>query len=203
VLSNEDAARDGIVRYCRRLWKRRLVTGTSGNVSVKLSDGTMLVTPSQRSLGSLRAVDIVHVGADGRALDPAQRPSSEFPLHLAAYRARHDANCVIHTHPTFCVVWSAMGEVFPQETVGSRETLGPVGWCAYFPAGSQELADACGERFAGGVDTVLMERHGLTTIGPALEDAFVLADLAEEAARVAYFVTAGRKQADKESGGPS
>ena len=184
---HEKDLRASMVRYCARLWDRRLVTGTSGNVSVRVDDRDVLATPAGRSLGSLTPGDIVRVDAGGVPRDAAQRPTSELPLHLAAYRARPDAVCVIHTHPTFCVVWSKCGTIFPQDTVGARETLGPVAWTAFLPAGSVELAALCAGEFQRGFDTVLMERHGLSTIGKSLEDAFVLADLAEEAARVAYF----------------
>ncbi|MBV8490214.1 MAG: class II aldolase/adducin family protein [Candidatus Eremiobacteraeota bacterium] len=193
-MKREERARRDIVRCAQRLWERRLVTGTSGNVSVKLADGSLLVTPSRRSLALLGPGDIVRVAASGELLDAKGLPSSELPLHLAAYRARSDAACVVHTHPTFCVVWSRQGRVFPQDTVGARETLGPVGWVPYRPPGSQELANLCAEAFATPVDVVLMERHGLSAIGDALEAAFDTTDLAEEAARVAYFGTlAGRE----------
>lgn len=185
----EDSARAEIIACGARLWNRRLVSGTSGNVSVRLDDGDLLVTPAGRSLERLDATEIVRVTSDGRARDPAQRPTSELPLHLAVYRARGDVRCVVHTHPTFCVVWSLRGRCFPQETVGSRESLGPVAWTAYHPTGTAELAAACGEAFSHGNDVVLMERHGLSAIGDGLERAFVLTDQAEEAAKVAYFAS--------------
>ncbi|HTA40267.1 MAG TPA: class II aldolase/adducin family protein [Candidatus Acidoferrales bacterium] len=184
---HEKDLRASMVRYCEQLWDRRLVSGTSGNVSVRLEDGDVLATPAGRSLGRLLPGDIVRVDALGAPRDAAQRPTSELPLHLAAYRARPDAACLIHTHPTFCVVWSKCGTIFPQDTVGARETLGPVAWTAFLPAGSAELAALCAGEFARGFDTVLMERHGLSTLGKTLEEAFVLTDLAEEAARIAYF----------------
>jgi L-fuculose-phosphate aldolase len=177
-----------IVRCCTRLWNRRLVTGTSGNVSFRLANGDVLVTPSRRSLEGLRVDELVLVDANGRPHD-AQRPTSELPLHLAAYRARPDARCVVHTHPTFCVVWSRTGRLFPQDTVGARETLGLVGWTPYFPPGSMELAQCCADEFARGADTVLMERHGLSCVGENLDAAFALTDLAEEAARIAYYAS--------------
>jgi len=93
----------------------------------------------------------------------------------------------VHTHPTFCVVWSKFGDVFPRDTVGAVETLGAVGWAGYAPPGSTELADSAAGVFAAGIDTVLMERHGLSVAASGLEQAFVLTDLAEEAARIAYF----------------
>jgi L-fuculose-phosphate aldolase len=184
---NDERARAELAAYCTRLWDRRLVTGTSGNASVKLDDGDVLVTPASRSLAALALSELVRVGPDGQRRDASQRPTSELPLHLAAYRARADARCVVHTHPTFCVVWSLSGRVFPQETVGARETLGPVAWTPFRPNGTAELAEVCRQAFAQGFNTVLMERHGLSTIGPQLETAFLLTDLAEEAARVAYF----------------
>ncbi|MBV8723065.1 MAG: class II aldolase/adducin family protein [Candidatus Eremiobacteraeota bacterium] len=186
---SEESARSAIVAYGARLWQRGLVSGTSGNVSVKLDGGDLLVTPSGRSLGTLGVDDIVRVGGDGTPRDAARRPTSELPLHLAAYRVRADVRCVVHTHPTFCVVWSVRGRSFPQETVGARETLGPVAWTSYRPNGSQELAEACAEAFAKNFDVVLMERHGLSAISEDLERAFDLTDQAEDAARVAYFAS--------------
>lgn len=184
----EAQAREAIANYCRLLWERRLVTGTSGNVSVRLNDGDLLVTPTQISLRSLSESIPVRVEANG-VPRPGQRlsPTTELPLHVAAYAARPDVRAVIHTHPTFCVVWTKTGRVFERDTVGARETLGEVTFTPYFPPGSQELAGVTSTAFAGGVNTVLMERHGLSTVGPDLETAFNLTDLAEEAARIAYF----------------
>jgi L-fuculose-phosphate aldolase len=187
LTAHEAAARAEIARYCRLLWDRRLVTGTSGNVSARLEDGDVLVTPSGISLRDLPDSALVRVDARGIARDPDRRPSSELPLHLAAYVARPDIRCVVHTHPTFCVVWSKIGAMFPRDTVGARETLGPIAWTAYRDPGTHELADLCATEFARGVDTVVMERHGVSAIGASLEQAFVATDLAEEAARIAYF----------------
>ncbi len=186
-MQSDARARSEIAHYCRLLWDRRLVTGTSGNVSVRLDDGDLLVTPSGVSLRELYENDIVRVDAHGTPRNPQQRPTSELPLHLAAYDVRADARCIIHTHPTFCVVWSKVGSVFPRDTVGARETLGPVAWTAYRDPGTHDLARLCAVEFSRGFDTVVMERHGVSTVATTLEHAFVLTDLAEEAARIAYF----------------
>jgi ribulose-5-phosphate 4-epimerase/fuculose-1-phosphate aldolase len=184
---NQAGARAELVRCGRRLWDRRLVTGSSGNLSVRLPDGTLLVTPSAHSLGDLEPSDLVLVDAQGIALDPVQRATSELPLHLAAYRVRPDIVCVVHTHPTMCVVWSKTGAIFPRDTVGARETLRDCAWTPYRKNGTPELAQICAERFAAGIDVVIMERHGLCVLGQSLDDAFVQTDLAEEAARIAYY----------------
>ena len=184
---NERQARAQIVRYCALLWDRRLVTGTSGNVSVRLDEGDLLVTPTLRSLRSLDEDELVRTDRDGKPRDGQGRPTSELPLHIAAYAARDDVQAVVHTHPTFCVVWSMTGTLFARDTVGARETLGEVAWTPYAPPGSPELARITAAQFALGINTVLMERHGLSAVGPDLETAFALTDLAEEAARIASF----------------
>jgi L-fuculose-phosphate aldolase len=191
--TTEERARRAIVRCASRLWKRRLVTGTSGNVSMKLRDGSILITPSRRSLATLEPEAIVRISPSEELADATQRPSSELPLHVAAYRTRPAVRCVVHTHPTFCVVWSRNGRVFPQDTVGARETLGPVGWTPYRPPGSAELAALCAQAFASGIDIVLMERHGLSVVGETLDEAFDATDLAEEAARIAFFGALGER----------
>ena len=187
-----DAARE-LAAYCRELWERRLVSGTSGNLSVRLRNGDLLVTPAGRSLRDLRADELVRTDANGASREAGLRPTSEVALHAATYAARPDARAVVHAHPTFCVVWSRYGIPLPCDTVGARETLGAVAWTPYLPPGSLELANALAAQFATGIDAVLMASHGLSTIGPTLEHAFALADAAEEAARVAYFKKSFRR----------
>ncbi len=180
-------AREELVDYCRRLWERRLVSGTSGNVSLRLSANEVLVTPSQRALGALEPSELVLVDAAGAPRDAAQRPTSELPLHLAAYAVRPEISCVMHTHPTMSVVYSKTGALFPRDTVGASESLGTAAWTPYRKNGTQELADLCAAEFARGVDVVVMERHGLCVVADSLEEAFDQTDLAEEASRIAYY----------------
>lgn len=163
------------------------MTGSSGNISVRLADGDLLATPTLRSLRRLDPAEIVRTDPNGVPRDPVQHATSELPLHVAAYRARPDVRALIHTHPTFCVVCSKRGRVFERDTVGARETLGEVAWTPYRPPGSRELAEITAAEFSRGIDIVLMERHGLSAVGRDLEEAFVSTDLAEEAARIDFF----------------
>lgn len=183
---DEVAARAAIVAYGRRLYERGLVAGSSGNISVRLDDGTLVVTPTTRSLGSLEPDDLVRCGADGTSLDARRRPTSELPLHVAAYRVRPEVRCVIHTHPTYCVGWSKTGALFPLDTVGAIESLGPIAFTRYARSGTQELADLCADAFAAEVDTIVMERHGLSSVAADLETAFQRTDLAEQTAQIEF-----------------
>jgi len=182
----EAQARDALVRCGRRLWQRRLVSGTSGNLSYRMDDGTLLATPSAVSLDDVTPDALVALDASGTPRRGGT-PTSELPLHLAAYRVRPDINCVVHTHPTMCVVWSKTGNIFPRDTVGASETLRNCVWTPFRPNGSSELAEICAAQFAQGVDVVMMERHGLSVVSTHLDDALNQTDLAEEAARIAYY----------------
>lgn len=182
----EAQARARIVDVGRRVWQRRLTSGSSGNISVRLAGGDMVVTPSGKSLENLASGDLVRVDADGNARESGV-PTSELPLHVAAYRVRPDIHCVVHTHPTFSVVWSRTGALFPRDTVGAMESLRACAWTPYHKNGTRELAEVCAAEFAQGADVVMMERHGVSVVASTLEEAFVQTDLCEEAARIAYF----------------
>ena len=170
----------------RALWERRLVSGSSGNLSARLEDGTVLMTPPGVSLRALKAKDLVLTDPSGNSRNKEQRPTSEFHLHVAAYQTREDITVAVHTHPTFCVIWSKHNSTLPRDTVGARETLRDVVVAPYQPPGSIALADQVGIALRE-VDNVLMERHGFLAVSSSFEDAFLQTDLAEEAARIAYF----------------
>ncbi len=183
---NEAEARREIARYASLVWERGLVAGASGNISMRLADGTIVATPTGRSLRAVTPDELVALDPSGRVRDPERKPTSELFLHLAAYRARPEIACVIHAHPTYCVAWSKCGAMFPLDTVGAMESLGRVAYTPFAPPGSQELADRCACAFAAGNDTVIMERHGISSVGATLEAAFVRADLAEQTAHLEY-----------------
>lgn len=179
-------ARQEIVRCAHALWGRGLVSGSSGNISVRLENGDILITPTRKALGLLRKSDVVRIDRDGTALDGG-RPSSEWRLHVAAYGARADIEVVVHTHPTFCVVWSAQDRLYPRDTVAATESLSPMKLVAFYPNGTQELADATRAALADGTPLALLARHGLVAVAREIDDAYVQTDLAEECAKVAYF----------------
>lgn len=179
-------AREQIVGCAHALWERGLVTGSSGNISVKLDDGDILITPTRKALGFLRKSDVVRIDVHGKPREEG-KPSSEWRLHVAAYAARDDIEVVVHTHPTFCVVWSAQDRLYPRDTVASTESLAPMKLVPFHPNGTQALADATREVLADGTPLALLARHGLVAVSDDMEAAYVQTDLAEECAKVAYF----------------
>ena len=175
-----------LIEVGRELWKRQLVTGSSGNLSARLDDGSLIMTRAAVSLRDLSAADLIVTDPAGKPNDDQERPTTEYQLHVAAYRTREDISVALHAHPTFCVVWSKLSSVLPRDTVGARETLRDVVVAPYRPPGTAALADEVA-RALKRADNVLMERHGFLAVSSSIEDAFLQTDLAEEAARIAYF----------------
>ncbi len=100
--------RDEIARVGASLHQRGYVHASAGNISVKLDDGSFLITPTDASLGTLDAQRLAHVGADG-AQFAGDRASKTLALHRRIYDSDPDARCVLHTHATHTVALTLAG----------------------------------------------------------------------------------------------
>ncbi|WP_203433108.1 class II aldolase/adducin family protein [Jiangella asiatica] len=163
-----------LIRACRRLAALGLSPGGSGNVSVRVGD-QVFVTPTGSSLGRVTEDDLAVLTADGTSLS-ANRPSKEFPLHLAAYRVRPRAQAIVHLHSVHAVAASCLADPLPTLTPYQVTRLGPLPVAPYAPPGSQDLADGVAALMAGH-HAVLMANHGSVV---AADDVDLAADLAEE-----------------------
>ncbi len=164
--------RRDIVHYGRLLYERRLTTGTSGNVSVRLNDGTMLITPTGVCKGMLREYDLIKVDiGTGRTVSEG-KPSMETPFHQAAYLARRNVGAVIHCHPIFATVL-ACSNVPPRTdlTPEGLMVLKDVPVIPYAQPGSEALARNIGEAL-GKASACLLENHGAIAVGRSVEEAY-------------------------------
>jgi L-fuculose-phosphate aldolase len=177
-------AEAAITRVCRRLYERGLVAGPDGNVSVRLGDGTILVTPAGMSKVDVESEDLVLVDASGRVLDGSRRPSSELALHLTAYNRRSDVRAVVHAHPPTATGFSVAGEsmeapVLPEVIL----QMNAIPLVPYVTPGTGALAEVCGPHMDR-YDAFLMANHGATTLGATLEVAHQRMESLEHAAKI-------------------
>ncbi|MEA2090104.1 MAG: class II aldolase/adducin family protein [Thermoproteota archaeon] len=164
-----------LVKVCRLLYRKRLVAGSQGNISCRVSDVVFLIKHTGVSFKSIRPENFVLMDNNGRSLTQGE-PSIEKFMHLKIYENRPDINFVIHTHP-------------PQVIKLSRELQGPLKFSSaigelsvvdYFPPGSLELADAVAEALKDQLrKAVVLKDHGLVTVGSTLKDAYDLTLLVE------------------------
>jgi L-fuculose-phosphate aldolase len=178
------AARREIVEVCRRLYERGLIAGPDGNVSVRMADGRVLVTPAGLSKVEVRPGNLVEVDLDGKKLRGTHRPSSELGMHLRIYRRRPDVRAVVHAHPpaaTACAVagLGVAADVLPELIL----QLGEVPLVPYATPGTEAVADGL-EPFLERHDAFLMANHGATTTGATLRLAHQRMESLEHAARI-------------------
>ena len=167
---NEPDGRTELVSVCRMLYDRKLTVSAGGNVSVRMDDGTFLITPSGKNKGLLNEKDIVRIDRNGISLDGG-KPSIERFLHLALYDSNPYVNAVVHCHPLYCTALAVRGEkvdcgLTPEGVI----LLGEVPMIGYHTPGSAELVEAVRTEHTHMAMT--MARHGALTQGKDLTEAY-------------------------------
>lgn len=180
---DEASLRRELVTVCRRAYERGMISGTDGNVSGRLSEDRILVTPAGVNKGYLEPGDLVECDLDGRAVVGGS-PSTEVLLHTAVYRVRPDAWGVVHAHPPSCVALTLVGigmdEPVIPEIVGA---LGRVPTAPYATPGTADLP-ASFLPLAERHDAFLLERHGSVTLGNSPAQAMDRLEMIEHAATI-------------------
>lgn len=181
---SEPALRAAIVQVCRRLWERGLVAGQDGNVSARLDEERILVTPSGFSKVDVGPDDLVVLALDGTKVSGAHRPSSEIAVHLRAYQRRDDIAAVVHAHPPTATGLAVAGESLPDNVLPEVTLLlGTVPLVRYATPGTTELADQF-EPYWANHQAFLMANHGALTVGPTVRLAHQRMETIEHAARI-------------------
>jgi L-fuculose-phosphate aldolase len=186
----ETRLRTALCRIGALCYQKGYIVGADGNLSARLRDGTVLVTPAGAMKGFLEPQHLAHVDLDGRVLDTGPRPSTEIAIPLVSYRERADVEAVIHTHPPHAVALSIAGvdlqlPVIPEVIV----TIGGTPTTPYATPGTHELPESIREVVRCS-DTLIMKNHGAVTLGANLMDAFKKLDMVEHTARILWLVHA-------------
>lgn len=164
--------RELICERMDRIYRYRMTTTSGGNLSIRDESGDIWITPAKLDKGRLRPSDIVRVGADG-SLHGDAPPSSELPLHQAIYRARANVGAIVHAHPVALVAFSIVHEV-PSTRVfhQAHTTCGEGSFAAYCLPGSPELGGSVVQALGAAQHCVILENHGVVTVGGDLAQAF-------------------------------
>jgi ribulose-5-phosphate 4-epimerase/fuculose-1-phosphate aldolase len=183
--------REEICRLGRSLFERGLTPGSSGNISVRVDDGSWLVTPTNASLGFLDPARITELDRTGRVIS-GDAPTKEIPLHAALYESRGDARAVVHLHSTHSVALSMLPEIDPRAVLPPMTPYylmraGQTALVPYHRPGDPAVADAI-RGLAGKYASVLLANHGPVVAGETLEAAVFAIEELEETARLYLLV---------------
>jgi len=180
---NNKEARNLICESGRSLVEKGLVSRTWGNISIRLDENTMLITPSGRTYEDLMPEDIVLVHIDSLKYEGSIKPSSEFVLHAEIYKQRKNINAVIHTHQMNASTVAAAHREVPPILDDMAQIIGPTVRVAdYALPGTKKIVRKTIKALRGR-NAALMANHGAVCIGRDMDEAFVVCEVLEKACK--------------------
>lgn len=185
-MSEEADLRESIARAAQSLFQRGFTHGATGNISARLSDGRLLVTPTGSSFGALDPGRLAMFDSEGRQID-GDPPTKEVALHTAFYDTRA-CGAVVHLHGTHSVALSVLPDtdpdsVLPPLTAYSVMKLGKVKLLPYIRPGDPEMGRAV-RGLAGKRAAVLLAHHGPVVSAKDLGAAVEATEELEETAKL-------------------
>lgn len=185
MITPEPLLRRDMIRWVSRVAEAGWVANHDGNATMRLPASRFLSTPTAMLKSEVREADLLILAADGRVLTGRHRPFSERVLHMAVYEARPDVGAVLHAHPPYATAFAVSGRtVNPCVIAEAVVSLGDhIPLVPYGMPGSQVLTDAVAAA-SQWYDALLLENHGVITMGRDLEQAYSRMELLEHLARI-------------------
>ena len=182
----EKHLRKEIVTICRRISAMGYTCATEGNISAKINDTKILITPTNTNKSLVREGDIITVDKNGLQLSGNMKPSSEIALHIKIYSIRRDVKAIVHAHPPIATALTVAGirldkPLLPEVII----TLGSIPTARYATPTTKLLAESV-KQLVKYNDAILLERHGSVTVGRTLQEAYENLERLEWAAKVTF-----------------
>ena len=198
--NNYKLERREVARFMRRLYRQGLTTTSGGNISLKVSDDIIVITPSATDKGRMKWREVGIMSLEGDNLTPELKPSIEHEMHLSIYRKKNDITAIVHAHPLFASAFTAMKcTIDTNLTAEAKAVCGDPCLVRYALMGTEELASLASDCILKS-DILLLENHGVLATGSSLLHAFDKLEVLENAARMTMIVDmAGRKKPLKKS----
>jgi L-fuculose-phosphate aldolase len=184
AVSTEATLRADIVEVGRRLYARGYTASNDGNISVRLDDGRLLMTPTGVCKGFMAPEMMCITDLDGRKLEGDRDPSSEMQMHLEVYRRRPDVRAVVHAHPPTATGFAVAGIPLDRAVLAEVvTTLGSVPIAEYATPSTKELPEAV-RQYVQAHDGMLLANHGALTLGTDLFAAYYKMETIEHFAKI-------------------
>ncbi|AMJ60859.1 class II aldolase/adducin family protein [Bosea sp. PAMC 26642] len=190
---SEATLRADIVAVAQAIDRAGFCPSKSGNVSARF-DGGLLITPSGLPYAQTQPEDLIHLSLDGSVLGGTREPSSEWPFHVAIYKARPDAQAIVHTHSPRATALASTRRGIPAFHYMIALCGGADVRCAeYATFGTPELARNAVEALEGR-KAVLLANHGVIALGGSLAGAHqIVAEVENLAGQYLDILAAGLK----------
>ena len=157
---------EDVLQAAKDMLKVGLTAGTSGNISGRLDDGNVVITPSSVDYETMTLEDLVVLDMDGNVVEGTRHASSEKALHLECYKLYDEVRSVIHSHPIWATMFACARQPIPALIDEFAIYVGGDVPCAeYAMSGTPDLGVNAAECVKD-VGTALLASHGMVTVGP-------------------------------------
>lgn len=181
--------RKEIISAGKRMYKRGYVAANDGNISARIDENRILITPTGVSKGFMNPSDLSIVDYNGKLIKGNKKPSSEFLMHLKIYKTRNDVNSVCHSHPPYSTAFAVAGKALDQYILPEAIiVLGKVPLIKYGVPGSDSFSDAL-LPYLKNHDAFLLANHGVVTIGNTVLSAYHKMETVEHFAQILFIAS--------------
>lgn len=174
--------RRNILEYGMDLVRKDLVYGAWGNVSARMDDGRMLITPSSMDYFEMRIEDIVEVGIESLDAEGQRTPSGDMKMHAEMYRNLPGCNAIVHTHSNALSVFAACEAGFAINDPNLSKLIGDIKVVPFGDTSSQVFTENLISTMSD-THAAILAHHGAVFYGPSLEIVFSIAEAVELMAR--------------------
>ncbi|NMC29126.1 MAG: class II aldolase/adducin family protein [Pelolinea sp.] len=166
-----------------------LIRLSYGNISMRLPDGNIAITPTSIPYDRLEPKDIVITDLDGKKIEGHFNPSSERALHYEIYKVRSDVNAVVHTHSRYAIAFSSVCMELPVICIELFFAGAPIPVAPYQCPGTAEVGTSAAAYFKKRPDLkgLLLQNHGQVAVGNDLNEAYQMAYNVEIGAEIYHF----------------
>jgi L-fuculose-phosphate aldolase len=186
--------RKEVAMFMRRLYERGLTSTSGGNISLRITNDIILITPSATDKGFMKWKEVGIMNIVGENLTPDLKPSIESEMHLAIYRKKKELSAIVHAHPVVASCFTALKlNIDTTLTAEACAILGEPLMVPYALMGTSELARAAAENILLS-DILLLENHGVLSTGSNLLQAFDKIEVLENAAKMTLIAELTRKK---------
>ena len=160
-----------------------LIALAGGNVSMRMPDGDILVTPSGTYYETMKPQDVLRMDIEGNIKEGDLKPSVDTIALLYIYKHMPEVNAIIHTHQVYATAVGLISDKLPAVTTTlSNVTLGEVNVAPYSSPASLNMGIETVENI-NGKRAVILKHHGVVTVGGNLKEALYAAIYMEETAK--------------------
>ncbi len=185
-MPSESQLRADIVEVGRRLYARGYTASNDGNISTRLDDRRLLMTPASVCKGFMDPQMMVITDMEGNKLAGERKPSSEMQMHLEVYRQRPEIQAVVHAHPPVATAFAVAGIPLDRAVLAEVvTTLGSVPIAEYATPSTQELPAAV-RKYVKAHDGMLLANHGALTLGSDVFAAYYKMETIEHFANISF-----------------